>query len=76
VTDPALREEIERLLVIKRSVVESEFGTPLPIINAFLDAELTRLESVRPPVLRDTDFSILDSVLLDTVLARESQKCQ
>ncbi len=68
VTDPALRSAIEALLAIKRAAMESEYGQPLPIINAFIDAELTRLESVLPPVLRDADFSVLDRLLMNTVL--------
>jgi predicted nucleotidyltransferase len=68
VADPSLRGAIEDLLAIKRTLMESEYGEPLPIINAFLDAELTRLESVLPPVPRDTNFSVLDELLMDTVL--------
>ena len=71
VTDPNLRAAIDQLLVIKRAAAESEYGSPLPTINAFVDAELTRLESVLPPVLRDTDYSILDRLMMDTVLAGE-----
>lgn len=69
VTDPALRKAIDQLLVIKRAAAESEHGSPCPAIHAFIDAELTRLESVLPPVLSDIDFSILDHLLMDTVLA-------
>ncbi|UZR28134.1 nucleotidyltransferase domain-containing protein [Methylococcus mesophilus] len=74
VTDPALREAIAQLLAIKRAALESEYGQPLPIINAFIDDELTRLESVLPPLPRDTDFSILDRLLLDTVLQPEARR--
>lgn len=68
VTDPALRDTIDQLLTIKRAVMESEHSRPLPAINAFIDAELTRLESVLPPVAHDTDFLILDCLLMDTLL--------
>lgn len=68
VTDPALRSAIDDLLVIKRAAMELEYGQPLPIINAFIDTELTRLESVLPPVPRVTDFSVLDRLLMNTVL--------
>ena len=68
ITDPALLAAIDQLLAIKRATGESEHGSPLPIINAFIDAELTRLEAVMPPVLRDADYSILDRLLMDTVL--------
>lgn len=72
VIDPALRGAIDELLAIKRAAVESEYGQPLPIINAFIDAELARLESVLPPVRIDTDFSVLDRLLMDTVLLFDS----
>lgn len=72
VTDPALRDAINQLLAIKRAATESEYGRPLPIINAFIDAELTRLESVLPPLSSDTDFSVLDQLLMDTVLRFDS----
>jgi predicted nucleotidyltransferase len=68
VTDMDLRAAIDDLLAIKRNVLESEYGRPLPIINAFLDEELTRLESALPPVSQDIDFTVLDQLLLDTVL--------
>lgn len=71
ITDPDLRSAIDELLVIKRAAMESEYGQPLPIINAFIDNELTRIESVLPPVQRDTDFSILDQLLMNTVLRPE-----
>ncbi len=71
IKDPDLLAAIEQLLAIKRAANESEHRSPLPIINAFIDAELSRLESVLPPVLRDTDYSILDRLLMDTVLAGE-----
>lgn len=67
-TDPALRDAIARLLAIKRAAPESEYGEPLPIINAFIERELNRLESVLPPLRRDTDFSTLDRLLMETVL--------
>lgn len=67
VTDPALRSGIEELLTIKRSVPESEYGQPLPIINNFIDTELTRLESVLPPTPADTDFTVLDRLLMSVV---------
>lgn len=68
ITDPTLCDGIDQLLAIKRKAMESEYGQPLPIINAFIDAELNRLESVLPPLPHDTDFSILDRLLMDTVL--------
>ena len=46
----------------------------MPIINTFIDAELSRLQTVLPPVLRETDFAILDRLLMETVLAGETVK--
>ena len=68
ITDPVLRSAINELLVIKRAAMESEYGQPLPIINTFIDNELTRIASVLPPMPRDTDFSVLDQLLMNTVL--------
>lgn len=68
VTDPALRDAIAALLAIKRTAMESEYGQPMPIINAFIDTELTRLESVLPALSEPVDFSILDRLLMNTVL--------
>jgi predicted nucleotidyltransferase len=68
VIDPALRHAIDELLIIKRAAMESEYGRSLPIINAFIDAELTRLEAVLPPLPSDTDFAVLDRLLMNTVL--------
>jgi uncharacterized protein len=68
VTDPDLRTAIDRLLVAKRAAMESGVGSPLPAINAFIDAELTRLEATTPPAPADIDFSVLDRLLMDSVL--------
>lgn len=68
VTDPALRDAIDHLLAIKRAVTESECGKPFPIINAFIDSELSRLETVQPRASRATDFAVLDGLLMETVL--------
>lgn len=68
VTAPGLRADIERLLFIKRAAMELEVGPPLPMINAFIDAELARLETTATPVPAEIDFSVLDRLLMDTVL--------
>lgn len=68
VTDSVLRSGIEQLLAIKRAAPESEYGQPLPIINAFIDTELARLESVIPAMSENSDFTVLDRLLLNTVL--------
>lgn len=68
VTAPDLRDAIDRLLAIKRAAGESQYGQPLPIVNAFIDAELMRLETVPPPEPCGADFTILDRLLMNTVL--------
>lgn len=68
VTDTALRDAIAQLLAIKRSAGEAEYGAPLPAINEFLDRELTRLEKAPDFAPQEIDFSVLDRLLLDTVL--------
>lgn len=73
VTEPALRDAIAQLLAIKRAANESEYGQPLPIINFFIDAELTRLESVLPPLHRNNDLAVLDRLLMATVLGIRSE---
>lgn len=72
VTDAGLRMAIEQLLVAKRAAMESEMGAPLPAINAFVDAQLTRLEAAAPPGSNVIDFSVLDRLLMDTVLRSEA----
>lgn len=74
VTDPVLLGAIAQLLAIKRAAMEAEYGQPLPIINAFVDSELTRLESVLPPLPRDTDFAVLDRLLMETVLRLDAER--
>jgi predicted nucleotidyltransferase len=68
VTDAGLRAAIEQLLVAKRAAMESEVGPPPPAIKAFIDVELTRLEATAPPASAGSDFSVLDRLLMGTVL--------
>ena len=67
ITDAHLRAAVDQLLLLKRSALESEYGNPLPTLNHFIDAELSRLESVLPPLPGTTDFTVLDRLLMDTV---------
>ena len=68
VTEPALHQSIDELLHHKRQASESQYGRPWPLINQFIDRELTRLESVRPPTHQKIDFSVLDDLLMHIVL--------
>ncbi len=46
VDDPSLRREIDELLLRKRSGDELDSGPRIPIFNAFIEAELNRMESI------------------------------
>ncbi|MDD2743331.1 MAG: nucleotidyltransferase domain-containing protein [Rhodocyclaceae bacterium] len=72
ISDAELLAAIEQLLINKRAAKESEYGCPMPVINQFIATELTRLESILPPVIRDTDFSVLDQLLMDVVMQQTS----
>lgn len=74
VTDAALRDEIAHLLAIKRAANESEHGAPLPRIDAFLTAELARLEQLPPPQSGSSDFAVLDRLLMETVLRFDAER--
>ena len=70
VTDDALKSAIDMLLTIKRRALESELGKPIPAINQFIAFQLERLSHTPAPHKQDDqDFSILDRLLRDTVLA-------
>lgn len=71
VTEPPLRDAIAELLALKCRALESEYGAPLPIIDDYIAAELARLAEAPVPMPRDCDFSVLDRLLLDTVLCSE-----
>lgn len=45
VTDPVLKNEINRLIEIKQNGSEQDFGPRIPIFNDFIEAELKRLET-------------------------------
>ena len=68
VKDTALRQAIDELLAHKRQALEAGCGKPWPVINTFIDTELTRLEQAHPPAHQKIDFSVLDAVLLEAVL--------
>ena len=68
VRDTALKQAIDELLAHKRQALEAAHGTPWPVINHFIDTELTRLEIAHPPTQQRVDFSVLDTLLLKAVL--------
>lgn len=68
VTDPSVRSAIEQLLALKRTTPESGYGPPLPVLDAFIHTELPRLETAPATAPGDPDFSLLDQLLMHTVL--------
>ncbi len=68
VSDRDLRDAIDALVAIKRKAMESEYGQPRPILNAFIEAQLAHLRSIAPPRADDVDFSVLDRLLMDCVM--------
>ena len=68
IDEPALRAAIAELLRCKRAVGEAEYGAPLPLLNAFIERELLRLESVTLPAKVSSDGTELDRLLFETVL--------
>jgi uncharacterized protein len=49
---PTLRADIDALLARKRAAPEMGLGDPVPSINAFVEKQLVRLETMRPEVTR------------------------
>jgi predicted nucleotidyltransferase len=68
VADAELLSAIDALLDKKRAAPETEYGPPFPVISAFIDAQLTRLSVLSPPVRTKVDFMPLDRLLAETVL--------
>ena len=67
VTDPPLRQEIEALVRIKRTLRESDGIPPPPHIHQFINEQLPRLLQCQPPKLTNLPFDRLDVVLRHTV---------
>ena len=67
VADPALRRCIDKLVAIKRTSGEAEYGPRFPEINAYIEAELEGLRKLAPAAAPAGD-AMLDRLLLDTVL--------
>ncbi|PFH09784.1 hypothetical protein BCF11_2187 [Collimonas sp. PA-H2] len=70
ISDAALKNAIAELLVIKRRAKESEHAPAMPLINQFIEHALQRFSHDSPPLQPEQqDFSVLDRLLRDTVLA-------
>lgn len=70
IDDPDLRCSINKLLVIKRTSGEAEYGPRFPDINAYIEAELQSLGEVEPSRATAAD-AVLDRLLMETVLRFE-----
>jgi predicted nucleotidyltransferase len=68
VTEPALLADIKRLVQMKRAAMETDYGEPIPAINSFINSHLERLRATAPPKPAAPDFSVLDDLLMETVL--------
>lgn len=74
VADVKLKEAIAELLVIKRKASEAEHGSPMPMINRFIESALDRLSQPdAAPVIEMPQFGGLDRLLHDTVLAHSAR---
>ena len=66
-----VRTQIDVLLSRKREAAEVQRGERLPVIDAFIAAELGRIEHATPPARRSVDCAPLERLLMDTVLRLE-----
>jgi predicted nucleotidyltransferase len=69
--DPALVDEINRLLEVKMRAGEAATSARWPGIHAFIAAELARAETPPPLAHASYDASELDGFLFDTVMGHE-----
>jgi predicted nucleotidyltransferase len=74
VTDAELLAAIDALLARKCTMQETEYGAPIPVIDAFIDAQLARLATVSPLTRNKMDFARLDRLLAETVLRLDSSR--
>lgn len=68
VQEPALLQEIDELLHIKRQASEAQMSAPIPAISTFINLHLARLSHEAAPQEERQDFSVLDRLLHDTIL--------
>jgi uncharacterized protein len=67
VDDPAVLQDIEELLALKRRSGEQEWLPARPVLNAYLTGLLQWLEGANPHV-GEPDMTLLDQLLAETVL--------
>ncbi|MDO5506610.1 MAG: nucleotidyltransferase domain-containing protein, partial [Pseudoxanthomonas suwonensis] len=69
---PTLLKDIHSLLDLKRAAPEMGLSAPVPSINEFIESELARLESIKPPKLHEPDRAKLLNVLFQKNLREQS----
>ncbi len=66
--DADLRETIENLVILKRQTPELGLAPKIPALNAFIQAELTRLDALTPTVVKhESALTHLDALFLATL---------
>jgi uncharacterized protein len=65
---PALRADIDALLERKRNAPEMGLGDPVAAVNAFIEEQLERLETMQPVVSRQSSALPILNQLFHTVL--------
>lgn len=66
VGDPAVRRDIDELLVLKRRSGEQEWLPARPVLSAFIDRTMASLEQARPGE-EAVPMEVLDRVMFETV---------
>lgn len=72
-TDIELIVAVRGLLDMKRRSGQRSHGQPMPVINAIVETEMTQLEAYSPAGGCETDFSLVDRPLMDTVLRMDGR---
>ena len=67
-----LLSDINRLLDMKRAAPEMGLSSPVSSINEFIESELLRLESIRPPKIHEPSRAETLNVLFHKALGQES----
>jgi predicted nucleotidyltransferase len=68
VTDSTLKEEINHLMKLKETGSETDRGQHVPIINQFIEAELSRLEiQIKDYQNNPAPFELLDEIFRSTL---------
>ncbi len=69
---PPLLADIHELLDLKRAAPEMGLSSPVPSINQFIESELDRLESIKPPKVHEPDLAMFLNALFHKNLREQS----